>query len=64
MMERQFAIISNRPDAHHDMGRRDTIDSLLDGRAKWPDGSVREIGVPLYERVRLRELERKRRDRE
>ena len=38
------------------MARRETLDSLLDGRAKWPDGSVREIGVPLYERLRAKEI--------
>lgn len=51
-----YTIATVRPDAHHDMARRETLDSLLDGRAKWPDGRPREIGIPLYERVRLKAL--------
>jgi hypothetical protein len=44
------------------MGRRETLDSLLDGRAKWPDGSPREISAPLYERLRLKALADKERE--
>lgn len=47
-----------RPDAHFDMMRRETIQSLLDPTAKWPDGTPREIGVPLYERMRQKAAER------
>lgn len=57
------APVTIRPDAHHDMGRRETLDSLLDGRAKWPDGSVRAIDVPLYERLRLKAQADRQRDR-
>lgn len=48
-----------RADAHLDMMRRETLESLLDPRAKWPDGSVREIGVPLWERMKLAEAARR-----
>lgn len=51
-MERRFTVASVHPNAYHDAARRETSDSLLDGRAKWPDGSPREIGAPLYERTR------------
>jgi hypothetical protein len=50
---RHFPIVSVRPDADQDLARRETLHSLLDGRAKWPDGTPREIGVPLYERMQL-----------
>ncbi len=51
----KFMVQGIRPDAHHDMMRRETVESLLDPRAKWPDGTVRQIGVPLWERMKLAE---------
>ena len=48
-----------RPDAHLDMQRAETLYSLTDGRARWPDGRLREIPVPLYDRLRQRELDRR-----
>jgi hypothetical protein len=56
----RFVINTVRPDAHFDMMRRETLESLLDGRAKWPDGTPRDIPVPLYERLKLKEAERAR----
>lgn len=57
-MTRHFTVKGPTPNAHCDMMRLETLESLLDGRAKWPDGTVREIGVPLYERLRAKELAR------
>lgn len=47
---------------HEDMAREEQLHSLLDGRARWPDGTRRAIDVPLYERMRQREILSKRND--
>lgn len=39
-------------DPMHVHAREEQIHSLVDGRARHPDGRIREIGVPLYERMR------------
>lgn len=54
-MEHRFPILAPRPDANHVIAREETLHSLLDGRARWPDGTPREIGVPLYERMKQKE---------
>lgn len=55
-------IVTPRGVPHEDMAREEQLHSLLDGRARWPDGTPREIGVPLYERMRQREILSKRND--
>lgn len=58
MMERNFTVASVRPDADAIIARDETLHSLLDGRARWPDGTVRAIGVPYYERMKQKEKDR------
>ena len=54
----KVTLVTIRPDAHLDMMRRETLESLVDGRAKWPDGTPRAIPVPFYERMREKEARR------
>lgn len=58
MMERNFTVSCTRPDADSIIAREETLHSLLDGRARWPDGRPREIGVPYYERMKQKERDR------
>lgn len=41
VMERRFKTQNFRPDAFVDPAREEQLHSLLDGRARWPDGTLR-----------------------
>jgi len=57
-VKRYHPVVNSRPDADHIIAREETLHSLLDGRARWPDGRPREIGTPLYERLKQKERDR------
>lgn len=40
-IERRFKLQNFRPDAFVDPAREEQMHSLLDGRARWPDGTLR-----------------------
>lgn len=54
-MEHRFPILNSRADANYIVARDETLHSLLDGRARNPDGSLRQISPPLYERMKAKE---------
>ncbi|TWA89552.1 hypothetical protein FBZ96_11920 [Bradyrhizobium stylosanthis] len=57
-MERNFTVTCIRPDADAVVAREETLHSLLDGRARWPDGTPRQISTPYYERLKQKERDR------
>ncbi len=40
-MDRNFTITGVRPSSKEDHARRETVQSLIDGVARWPDGRPR-----------------------
>lgn len=56
MMERNFTVSCIRPDADAIVARDEMLHSLMDGRARWPDGTLRQHAAPLYERLKQKEM--------